>query len=106
MNREEIIKLARALCTDFKCESDTMVDFCNSIIRELEQEPVIEPLERLAESASKTAKALERLDVLDKIRAEIEQTPTVIWEENKKAYIFASYYKKQVLEIIDKYRKE
>lgn len=36
MTREEIINLARGLCTDFKCESDTMVDFCNSIIRELE----------------------------------------------------------------------
>lgn len=51
-------------------------------------------------------KALEQEPILDKIRAEIEQTPTVIWEENKKAYIFASYFKKQVLEIIDKYRKE
>ena len=51
-------------------------------------------------------KALEQEPILDKIRTEIEQTPTVIWEENKKAYIFASYFKKQVLEIIDKYRKE
>lgn len=45
-------------------------------------------------------------EVLDKIRAEIEHIPTQIWEENKMTYILASYYKKQVLEIIDKYRKE
>ena len=51
-------------------------------------------------------KALEQEPMLDKIRAEIEQTPTQIWEENKMTYILASYYKKQVLEIIDKYRKE
>lgn len=44
-------------------------------------------------------------NVLDGIRAEIEQTPTVIWEENKKAYILANYFKKQVLKFIDKYRK-
>lgn len=50
-------------------------------------------------------KALEQEPMLDKIRAEIEQTPTVIWEENKNSYILASYFKKQVLKIIDKYRK-
>lgn len=44
-------------------------------------------------------------EVLDKIRAEIEHIPTQIWEENKMTYILASYYKKQVLEIIDKYTK-
>lgn len=39
MTREEIVKIAKGLRTDFKCESDIMVDFCNSIIKELEQEP-------------------------------------------------------------------
>lgn len=45
--------------------------------------------------------------VLDKIRAEIEATPTEIWNENenKKSYILGGYFKKQVLQIIDKYRK-
>ncbi len=41
MTREEAIKIATGLLTDFKCESDTMVDFCNTIIKALEQEPKI-----------------------------------------------------------------
>ena len=39
MTREEAIRLATGLRTDFKCESETMVDFCNTIIKALEQEP-------------------------------------------------------------------
>lgn len=42
MTKEEIVKIAKGLRTDFKCESDIMVDFCNSIIKELEQEPITE----------------------------------------------------------------
>ena len=39
MTREEVINIAKGLLTDFKVESDTMVDFCNTIIKMLEQEP-------------------------------------------------------------------
>ena len=39
MTREEAIRIAQGLITDFKCESETMVDFCNTIIKALEQEP-------------------------------------------------------------------
>lgn len=39
MTIEEMIKIAKGLRTDFKCESDTMVDFCNTIIKALEQQP-------------------------------------------------------------------
>ena len=42
MTREEAIRLATGLRTDFKCESDTMVDFCNTIIKALSQEPTVE----------------------------------------------------------------
>lgn len=38
MTIEEMIKIAKGLRTDFKCESDTMVDFCNTIIKALEQQ--------------------------------------------------------------------
>ena len=39
MTREEAIRIATGLRTDFKCKSDTMVDFCNTVIKALEQEP-------------------------------------------------------------------
>lgn len=39
MTREEAIRIAQGLITDFKCESETMVDFCNTVIKALEQEP-------------------------------------------------------------------
>lgn len=52
----------------------------------LEQEPCIEPLERLAESASKTAKALERLDILDEIRVEIDRQRKWLLQAGYTAY--------------------
>ena len=51
-------------------------------------------------------KALEREPILDKIRAEIEFIPTIEWKDDGTTYILASYFKKQVLEIIDKYKAE
>lgn len=76
MTIEEVIRLATRLRTDFKCESDTMVDFCDTIIKALEQEPI-----------------------LDKIRAEIEQiTDTMGVRYNQ--YVS----KIDVLQIIDKYK--
>ena len=39
MDREKAIRIAQALITDFKFESDTMVDFCNTVIEVLKQEP-------------------------------------------------------------------
>lgn len=38
MTREEAIRFAMNLRINFKCESDIMVDFCNTIIKALEQE--------------------------------------------------------------------
>lgn len=75
----------------------------------LEQEPVIEPLERLAESASKTAKVLERFKVseqepiLDKIRAEIAQLPTSYIEIHKEHSIVKRHVieAEAVMRIID-----
>ena len=59
MTREEAIRIATGLRTDFKCESDTMVEFCNIVIKALEQE-----------------------SVLDKIRAEIKEW---YWQADKQA---------------------
>ena len=47
-----------------------------------------------------------KADVLDKIRAEIEFIPTIEWKDDGTTYILASYFKKQVLEIIDKYKAD
>lgn len=47
-----------------------------------------------------------KTDVLDKIRAEIEFIPTIEWKDDGTTYILASYFKKQVLEIIDKCKAE
>ena len=48
MKREEAIRIAMGLRTDFKCESDTMVDFCNTIIKALEQEPCDDAISKQA----------------------------------------------------------
>ena len=42
MTREEAKRIAQGLITDFKCESETMVEFCNVAIKALEQEPKTE----------------------------------------------------------------
>ncbi len=49
MTREEAIRIAQGLITDFKCESETMVDFCNTVIKALEQTRWISVSERLPE---------------------------------------------------------
>ena len=49
MTNEEAIRIATGLRTDFKCESDTMVDFCNTVIKALEQTRWIPCSERLPE---------------------------------------------------------
>ena len=46
MTNEEAKKIATGLRTDFKCESDTMVDFCNTVIKALEQEPCEDAVSR------------------------------------------------------------
>lgn len=48
MTKEEAIKIAQGLITDFKCESETMVDFCNVIIKALKQEPCDDYISRQA----------------------------------------------------------
>ncbi len=39
MTDKEVIKLAQGLIATFKCESDIMVDFCNTVIKKFEQQP-------------------------------------------------------------------
>lgn len=48
MTREEAKRIAMGLRTDFKCESDTMVDFFDTIIKALEQEPCEDAVSRQA----------------------------------------------------------
>ena len=44
--------------------------------------------------------------VLDKIRDEIEQLPTIKCTETRRIYIYADDFKENVLVIIDKYKAE
>lgn len=46
MTREEAIRIAQGLISDFKCDSDIMVDFCNTVIKALEQEPCEDAISR------------------------------------------------------------
>ena len=39
MTDKKVIKLAQGLIATFQCESDTMVDFCNTVIKKFEQQP-------------------------------------------------------------------
>ncbi len=104
MTREEAIKTLKGEA--WICCSEKWNEALDMAIKALEQEPVIEPLERLAESAVKTAKVLERLSeqerILDKIRAEIEE---IIGESNLADHDFCSGLI-CARKIIDKYRKE
>ena len=78
ITREEAIRIAQGLITNFKCESETMVEFCNVVIE-----------------------ALEQINVLDKIRAEIQFIkdkclPNTIAEEYEQKGL------QEALDIIDK----
>lgn len=89
MTREEVIRIATGLRTDFKCESDIMVDFCNSIIKELKQKPcktVLEDIKaelqkkefyidstQLAKNVYKEA-INDAIEIIDKHMAEAENT--------------------------------
>ena len=83
MTREEAIRLATGLRTDFKCESETMVDFCNTIIQTLEQEPCEDAISRRAAidavEKAKTAMSPDGEIYVAKINAEmnIQQLPSV-----------------------------
>lgn len=48
MKTEEAKRIAMGLRTDFKCESDIMVDFCNTIIKALEQVPCEDAISKKA----------------------------------------------------------
>ena len=48
MTKEEAMRIAQGLLTDFKCESETMVEFCNVVIKALEQEPCDDAISRQA----------------------------------------------------------
>lgn len=47
MTRYEAIRIAQGLITDFKCESETIVEFCNVVIEALEQEPLTDTEQRI-----------------------------------------------------------
>lgn len=47
-----------------------------------------------------------KVDILDKIRAEIEQLPTTTCTEIHRIYIDADDFKENVLDILDKYKAE
>lgn len=81
----------------------------------ISREDLIEYANNLKDGIGITANDIVRLpsiqpkpktDVLDKIRTEIEFIPTIEWKDDGTTYILASYFKKQVLEIIDKYKAE
>lgn len=57
MTREEAIRIAKGLRTDFKCESDTMVDFCDTIIKALDQELILDKISANIIQAYCTAKS-------------------------------------------------
>ena len=72
MTRDEALRRVKGYLTDYlpiDCSEEL-----EEIVKALEQEPCIEPLERLAESASKTAKQLERLKVSEQEPIEVEAT--------------------------------
>lgn len=82
MKNEEAKRIAIGLRTDFKCESETMVDFCNTIIKALEQEPCDDAISRqaaidAADRADYTGLAVEDVkNVTDEVVKEIKKLPS------------------------------
>jgi len=83
MKTEEAKRIAMGLRTDFKCESDTMVDFCNTIIKALEQYPVLDKIRAEIEEHRRKTQGIDPydlvgdcLDIIDKykgIEREVEE---------------------------------
>ena len=74
MTREEAKRIAQGLITDFKCESQTMVEFCNVVIEALEQESCEDCISR-----TEVIKLIdEREDVNGKVDAESVRTDIVL----------------------------
>lgn len=82
MTNEEAIRIAQGLITDFKCESETMVEFCNVVI-----------------------KALKHESILDKIRAEITDWQTDIHDNEYDAEIYDFVFER-IYEIFDENKAE
>ena len=112
MSREELEKrILEARYNLVSSKDKETIDILEELaIKALEQEPCIEPLERLAESVSKTAKALERLKeqepMLDKIRAEIEDLDRFYDSDYFSGNRDSMFKCNEVMQILDKYRKE
>ncbi len=63
MTNEDAIKIAKGLRYDFKCESETMVDFCNIVIEALEQNAsIFDEIKKLAEFHSETVTTATRTE--------------------------------------------
>jgi hypothetical protein len=81
MKNEEAKRIAIGLRTDFKCESDTMVDFCNTVIKALEQEPILDKIRAEIIDLSEGWNGMQAKDVplgavlkvIDKCKAESEE---------------------------------
>lgn len=118
MTNEEAIIIAQGLIKDFKCKSETMVDFCNTIIKALKQESCDDCISRQAvfdkmkerdeELSSICRRDIRELlnvipqqgPILEKIRAEIEA------EKNAGCHTQYAGGLDFALSIIDKYKAE
>ena len=85
MTNQEAIKIAQGLITDFKCEDETMVEFCSVVIEALKQMSVLDKI--VAEVQSNRDDWIKGLDpewhaydrclgIIDKYRKETEQCRT------------------------------
>lgn len=102
MTREEAIKIAKGLRYDFKCESETMVEFCNMVIKALEQEPFINK-----PCVAHQVCHEDKVKILDKIRNEfIDRYPHNYANELEFGGRSRVFSLNEILQIIDKYKEE
>ena len=74
MTNEEAIRIAQGLITDFKCESETMVDFCNTVMEALERTSALDKVRKEIVHLHDWAFSREEiLRIIDKYRAESEE---------------------------------
>ena len=105
MKREEAIRIATGLRTDFKCESETMVDFCNTIIKALKQKEPCEDCVSRADlkkwldmnfSFGGATKKLELFDRLDK------ELPPVTLPNSKMELVEDCISRQAALDVIER----
>lgn len=82
MTKKEAVRIAQGLSNGFKCESETMVEFCNVVIQALEQQPYNDCISRqmVLEYIEGSEAELGHDSENESVRQDIKELPSVAQE--------------------------